>query len=126
METSEEAAIAFKHAADGVRFLEGQRWSITNHALALQAGIVGTVKLIEAPLRYCWSDVAAMLGVGLMFVAVWLLTALEPAICGSHDARAAFTRPIAQTRPLLAVPCAERRSAQFERFRVISVWLWIH
>lgn len=85
MEPSEEAAIAFKHAADEIRFFKGQQWSITNYALALQAGIVGTVKLIEPPLRFCWSDVAAMLAVVLMLAAVWLLIALEAAICKERD-----------------------------------------
>jgi hypothetical protein len=85
MEPSEEAAIAFKHAADEIRFFKSQQWSITNYALALQAGVVGAVKLIVPPLRCCWSDVAALVIVVLLVAAVWLLIALEAAICKERD-----------------------------------------
>jgi hypothetical protein len=86
MNASDEAALAFNHAAEEIRFFKGQQWSITNYALLLQAGIVGAVELVkQQSLWCCWADVAAVLAIGLIVVAVWLLIALEAAICKERD-----------------------------------------
>ncbi len=43
MERSEQASIAFRHAADEIRFFKTQQWSLTNYAIGAQVGVVAAV-----------------------------------------------------------------------------------
>ncbi len=77
MDRSEEAAIAFKHAADEIRFLKTQQWSMTNYATGAQVGVVAAVTQLHGDARFA---IGSLCSASVAVFALILLTLLQSGI----------------------------------------------